>query len=155
MFNFEEYIWRGILISWTMTRKDWATLQKKATKKALEFIAENFLFLLNEVFFLCNILFIYFIFVLGGGTLWHLQEFLWHLQEFLQCIKYIIPLSLIPPPPITGIVSTGIIFAFTYMCSQYMHCIHLLTLFLFPSPFYWYPLPHQTCPALLLFNFVE
>jgi hypothetical protein len=34
-------------------------------------------------------------------------------------------------PPIPGIVSTGIIFPFTYMCTQYLHYIQHLT-----------PLPH-------------
>jgi hypothetical protein len=29
-----------------------------------------------------------------------------------------------PPPLIPGIVSTGIIFAFTYMCIHYLHCIY-------------------------------
>jgi hypothetical protein len=33
-------------------------------------------------------------------------------------------LSFILPFLIPGVVSTGIIFAFTYMCTQYLHCIH-------------------------------
>jgi hypothetical protein len=37
------------------------------------------------------------------------------------------PLSSAPPFP--GTVSTGIIFTFTYMCTQYLHHIHPLTLF--------------------------
>jgi hypothetical protein len=56
--------------------------------------------------------------------------------EFLQFIKYII-LEFIPstallyPPslPMPGIVSTSIIFAFTYMCTHFLHCIHP------PTPF--------------------
>jgi hypothetical protein len=34
------------------------------------------------------------------------------------------PSFFIPPPPISGIVSTGLIFPFSYMCSQYLHQIH-------------------------------
>jgi hypothetical protein len=34
------------------------------------------------------------------------------------------PFSFIPPPVIPRIVSTGIIFSFTYMCTQYLHNIH-------------------------------
>lgn len=46
MFNLGDYILRGKLTSWIMARKVWTTLQKreKATKKTLEFTAENFLF---------------------------------------------------------------------------------------------------------------
>jgi hypothetical protein len=36
------------------------------------------------------------------------------------------PLS--PPPPIPGTVSTGLIFPYTHMCTQYLHHIHPLTL---------------------------
>jgi hypothetical protein len=32
-------------------------------------------------------------------------------------------LTFIPPPPIPGIVSTGIIFAFKYLCTDYSYCI--------------------------------
>jgi hypothetical protein len=43
---------------------------------------------------------------------------LWHLQKFLQYIivEFTPPLfSIITPPPIPGIVSTGLIFTFSYM----------------------------------------
>jgi hypothetical protein len=49
-----------------------------------------------------------------------------------------------PPPfsfvslPIPGTVSTGIIFAFTYMCTHYLHHIHPPTPFSNTSPL---PLP--------------
>jgi hypothetical protein len=32
--------------------------------------------------------------------------------------------SFIPPPPVTGVVLTGIIFAFTYMCTHFLQHIH-------------------------------
>jgi hypothetical protein len=68
-------------------------------------------------------------------------------------------LSFILPPPVPRIVSTDIIFAFTYMCTHYMQCIHPPT-----------PVPHnlltptsanppftsgRTCSAILFYNFVE
>jgi hypothetical protein len=49
---------------------------------------------------------------------------------------------LFSPPPIPGIVSTGIIFQFTVMCTQYLHYIHPPTPFLhLLTPSYWYQ-PH-------------
>jgi hypothetical protein len=57
--------------------------------------------------------------------------YMWHLQMFLQYIKYITleftpfyHCSLFLPPAIPGIVSVGIIFAFTYKCTQYLYHIH-------------------------------
>jgi hypothetical protein len=53
--------------------------------------------------------------------------------------------SFIHPSPIPGIVSTGIIFPFRYMCTQYLHLIHYLTPFphLLPTPMFQHS-PPQT-----------
>jgi hypothetical protein len=66
--------------------------------------------------------------------LWHL-----YLQRLLQHIRYIV-IQFIPPPPsfsplplIPAVISTGIIFAFTYVCTLYSS-FYLL------SP----PSPHHT-----------
>jgi hypothetical protein len=63
----------------------------------------------------------FFIVVLDGDTFWHLQK-------FLQCIKYIIlenssPLQVSFPlfPSNAGIISTGIILIFTYVCTQSLY----------------------------------
>jgi hypothetical protein len=86
----------------------------------------------------------------GWGTLQHLQR-------FLQRIKYIILqhtpplLSPIAPTLIPGTISTGLIFAFTYLCKHYLHHVHL------PIPFFatytLLPLP-TTVPTTLLTFFI-
>jgi hypothetical protein len=62
------------------------------------------------------------------------------------------PFSYISLSPIPGIVSTGLIFPFTYMCTQYLHHIHPPTPFLHISPFPLVPTPPpgRTCSAPIL-----
>jgi hypothetical protein len=83
-------------------------------------------------------LFLYFFLycMLCGGTLWHIQSFLKMCQLSHTWIHpfLISPLSL--PSPIHGTVSTVIIFAFTFMCTHYLHHIHS------PPPFLITPFSH-------------
>jgi hypothetical protein len=68
------------------------------------------------------------------------------------------PLSFIlPTAPLFLKVSAGIVFAFTYLCTQFLHCIHPPTPFprhlpLIPPPC---PLPGSICSALLFSDFVK
>jgi hypothetical protein len=65
-------------------------------------------------------------------------------------------LCFIPPPPILGIDSAAIIFAFTYMCTQFLYHIHSPTPFLHHFPLPTGLLPHnRTCSTLLFSNFIE
>jgi hypothetical protein len=65
-----------------------------------------------------------------------------------------------PPLPQSGLVSTGIMFAFSYMCTHFLHHIHPPTLLPHsPIPLlsHWCqpPIPRRTCSALLSSDFVE
>jgi hypothetical protein len=80
---------------------------------------------------------------------------LWHFQSFLQCINYIIleftpsTTPLYSPSPIHGIVSTGAIFAFAYICTHFLHHIHP------PTPFSWHlppPMGDSPPPRQVLFR---
>jgi hypothetical protein len=80
---------------------------------------------------------------MSGGSVWNLQR-------FLQCINDIIlefALStalLYPPSPDSWDSFKGIIFAFTYMCTHFLHHIHPPT----PFPCYFCP-PTGTNPPPL------
>jgi hypothetical protein len=91
------------------------------------------------VFFLFN----FFIDVLG-----YIVEFTNVLTKYQIYHSPWPPLSFTSHSPIPGIVSTGIIFPFKYICIQYLHHIHPPTT---PSPHpplsHWYHLP-QTGPLL-------
>jgi hypothetical protein len=59
-------------------------------------------------------------------------------------------------PPIPGIVSTGIIFAFIYMCTHFLHSIHPSTSFPHhfsphtgASPPFWVGLVPLSCSLIL------
>jgi hypothetical protein len=89
---------------------------------------------------------------------------LWHLQNFLQCNKFII-LQFTPstalfycPFPIPGMVSSGIIFVFTYKCTHFCTILTLLSFFPTTSPLLPLaqilpPCPRQDlfCPLVLQF----
>jgi hypothetical protein len=99
------------------------------------------------------LMYLFFIVVPGGGTLWNLQMFLQYIiLEFT--IFYHSPLSSLPFIP--GIVSTSLIFPFTYMCTQYLYYIHLPTPFpyLLP-PSHWYQPRDKTCSTPLFFDFLK
>jgi hypothetical protein len=59
------------------------------------------------------------------------------------------------PPPITGIVSTGIIFPFTYTCTQHYIYPPISFPHLFPLPTGTNYPPRRTCSALLFSDFVN
>jgi hypothetical protein len=100
----------------------------------------------------------FFIVVLDGSTLWHLQK-------FLQCIKYIILNS--RPPPLSFIpLSPPFLEWFQQVSFLHLHtCIYIFcTVFTLLSPF---PIispllliptpcpPGRTCSTFLFSNFVE
>jgi hypothetical protein len=79
------------------------------------------------------------------------EGILQHLQKFISSISYLNSLHLLlyltPPPRIPAIVSTGIIFAFVYICIHCLHCIHP------PPPFPPSPPPsHHVITCLISLN---
>jgi hypothetical protein len=55
--------------------------------------------------------------------------------------------------PIPGIVSTGLIFQFAYICIEYFHHIHPQSLFLISFPSHWCSPPRQDLFCLLVLSF--
>jgi hypothetical protein len=102
----------------------------------------------GSLLFLC-----FLIAVQSGDTLWHPQKFLQNNKSIiLEFFSFII--LFYTPLPIPWIVSTGIIFAFTYMCTMYLPYIHASTLFpliLCPPP----PLIPTSCRQDQFSNFVK
>jgi hypothetical protein len=76
--------------------------------------------------------FFFFFYCCAGATLWHLQNFLQYTEYII--VDFTPSTTLLSPVP--GVVSTGLIFPFTYLCTQYLHHIHLPTPFpyLLPAP---------------------
>jgi hypothetical protein len=92
-------------------------------------------FVESELFFL-------YLVVLGGVMLWHLHQFL----QCIRCIQHEFTSSTIllhlHPRLIPGVVSTYINFAFTHMCTHFLHCIHP------PNPFSWHLPPYTGASPL-------
>jgi hypothetical protein len=90
----------------------------------------------------------------GENSLWYLQKLLQYMQwVIVELTPFIILYS---PSPIPGIVSTDLIFAFTYTSSQFLHYIHSPKYFyLIHTPFHCYQCPYRTCSAILFSDFVK
>jgi hypothetical protein len=103
------------------------------------------------LFFFKNVLLFYF--YAGWGVHCGIYKSSYNISKIssLNSPFHYSPLSLIP-----GTVSTGLIFPFTYMCTQNLHPIHPPIPFphLLPPPLV--PTsPDRTCSALLFSNFVK
>jgi hypothetical protein len=77
---------------------------------------------------------LFFFIVVAEGTLQHLQKFLQYIKCSILEFTSLHHSPLSSPTPILGVVSTGLILPFTYMCTQYLHGTHPPNSFLTHTP---------------------
>jgi hypothetical protein len=97
--------------------------------------------------------------VIDGSTLWHLYRFLRRTKYIYTWIHLLNPSPSSLPTRIPGVDSTGIILAFTYMCTHFnalcspSHCPSL-TLAISPLPLVPTLTLGKSCSTILFSNFV-
>jgi hypothetical protein len=108
-------------------------------------------------FYVCVKCFLfYFFYCCACGGTCGIYESSYRISKILYLNSPLPPFSIILPHSIPGILSTGLICPFTYMCTQYLHHIYIPILFphLLPLPLVPKP-PDRTCSFLLFYDFVK